>query len=63
MLETDDLFENERDDPILSMNNLKDVPFTDFMILHKIFPKLFILEMDTRSMAEQPARGRLTEKA
>lgn len=41
---------NEREDPVYSMNNLKDIPFTDFLILHKIFPKIFLLEMDTKFM-------------
>ena len=41
-------FKNEREDPVFSMNNLQDVPFADFLILHKIFPKIFMLEIDTK---------------
>ena len=51
MLESDQKvgeFKNEREDPVFSMNNLKDVPFGDFLILHKIFPKIFMLELDTK---------------
>ena len=53
MLESDQKvgeFKNEREDPVFSMNNLKDVPFGDFLILHKIFPKIFMLELDTKHM-------------
>lgn len=39
-----------QDDPVINLNNLKDMPFDDFLILHKIFPKIFMLEMDTKSM-------------
>ena len=43
MLESDQKvgeFKNEREDPVFSMNNLKEIPFSDFLILHKIFPKI-----------------------
>ena len=39
---------NLRDDPVLSMNNLHLISFSDFMILHKIFPKIFMLSMDNK---------------
>ena len=38
----------EHEDPVLNMNNLKDIPFNEFLILHKIFPKIFMLEIDTK---------------
>ena len=50
MLETDQRVEQDREDPVLSMNNLKDMPFADFLILHKIYPKIFMLEMDSKQM-------------
>lgn len=49
---------NEREDPVYSMNNLRDVPFTDFLILHKIFPKIFLLEMDIKHMQKQNSPSR-----
>ena len=38
----------EHEDPVLNMNNLNGIPFNEFLILHKIFPKIFMLEMDTK---------------
>ena len=66
MLESDQKvgeFKNEREDPVFSMNNLKEIPFSDFLILHKIFPKIFMLEMDTKHMLKQTqSRKNLYEK-
>ena len=64
MLETDQRVEQDREDPVLSLNNLKDMPFSDFLVLHKIFPKIFMLEMDTKMMQKQqpPSRSKLIDK-
>ena len=66
MLESDQKvgeFKNEREDPVFSMNNLKEIPFSDFLILHKIFPKIFMLEIDTKHMLKQTqSRKNLHEK-
>ena len=35
------------------MNNLKDVPFLDFLNLHKIYPKIFMLKMDSNTLQSQ----------
>ena len=38
---------------VLDMNNLKDVPFLDFLNLHKIYPKIFMLKMDSNTLQSQ----------
>lgn len=53
MLDSDQRVEGEQD-PVLSMNNLASVPFNDFLILHKIFPKIFMMEMDSKTLTVKP---------
>ena len=45
--------QSHNEDPVLSMNNLKDMPFTDFMVLHGIFPKIFMLEIDSKKTMQR----------
>ena len=55
----------EHEDPVLNMNNLKDIPFNEFLILHKIFPKIFMLELDTKfgfnRLAHKGSPSKLTD--
>ena len=34
-------------DPVNNLHNLHEVPLLDFLILHKIYPKMFMLEVDS----------------
>ena len=53
-------------DPTQSLNDLHEVPFLDFLILHQIYPRAFLLEVDshfgrprrsTHGPTHPPARG------
>ena len=47
---TGDALSTEENELVLDMNNLKDMPFLDFLNLHKIYPKIFMLKMDSHSL-------------
>lgn len=53
MLDSDQRVEGDQD-PMLSMNNLASMPFNDFLILHKIFPKIFMMETDAKTLTIKP---------
>ena len=54
---------DQREDETFSLNNLKDMPFSDFLILHKIYPKIFMLEIDSLTMNHQNERVAKQESA
>lgn len=51
-------------DPVLNLNNMQNVPFEDFLILHKIFPKIFMLDIDFRQsqLNKNPSRNTLNDQ-
>ena len=51
-------------DPVLNLNNMQNIPFEDFLILHKIFPKIFMLDIDFRQsqLNKNPSRNTLNDQ-
>ena len=51
-------------DPVLNLNNMQNIPFEDFLILHKIFPKIFMLDIDFRQgLNKKDSKGALNDNA
>ena len=48
MLETDQRLE-QYEDQTYSLNNLKDMPFQEFAVLHGLYPKGFMLNTDLKA--------------
>lgn len=49
MLESDQQWDRNSSDPVFNLNNTFDMPFHDFLVLHRIFPKIFMLDCDFRA--------------
>ena len=62
MLETDLQLATSAD-PVMNLNNLREIGFCDFLVLHRIAPKIFMLAADSKLLqSKQPSRSKLADK-